>query len=111
MRKRLEILFVLMLFSATAMLAQMTTSGITCVGLEKGRPGDMITTYKAHNMKEKVMTREKIMALIKKIYKDPGGALAVGGPKELFVSDDRKTVHMVTSGDYPPEPYNPIELE
>lgn len=28
MRKRLEILFVLMLFSATAMLAQMTTSGI-----------------------------------------------------------------------------------
>ena len=25
----------------------------TCVGLEKGRPGDMITTYKAHNMKEK----------------------------------------------------------
>ena len=41
----------------------------TCVGLEKGRPGDMITTYKAHNMKEKVMTREKIMALIKKIYK------------------------------------------
>lgn len=83
----------------------------TCVGLEKGRPGDMITTYKAHNMKEKVMTREKIMALIKKIYKDPGGALAVGGPKELFVSDDRKTVHMVTSGDYPPEPYNPIELE
>lgn len=83
----------------------------TCVGLEKGRPGDMITTYKAHNMKEKVMTREKIMALIKKIYKDPGGALGVGGPKELFVSDDRKTVHMVTSGDYPPEPYNPIELE
>lgn len=44
-------------------------------------------------------------------YKDPGGALSVGGPKELFVSDDRKTVHMVTSGDYPPEPYNPIELE
>ena len=53
----------------------------TCVGLEKGCPGDMITTYKAHNMKEKVMTREKIMALIKKIIKTREAALGVGGPK------------------------------
>ena len=106
MRKRLEILFVLMLFSATAMLAQMTTSGINGMVTAGGDKAIGATVTAVH---EPSGTTYNTVVNESGRYSING--MRVGGPKELFVSDDRKTVHMVTSGDYPPEPYNPIELE
>jgi hypothetical protein len=56
------------------------------------------------------MTREKAREMISYYHKDPAGALSLTGRLKGYVGTDNIEYKPV-SGDFPPEPYNPIEKE
>ena len=80
-----------------------------CIGIQKGNNNDFVSQYKGKYMKDKTVTREEIRNIIARLHKDPAGNLYLS-KQSIHIIDGGKC-YQALSGDFPPEPYNPIEKE
>jgi GLPGLI family protein len=82
-----------------------------CIGIQKEGNNDFVSQYKGKYMKEKTTTREGVRSIIKHLFKDPAGVLNLTKQQGVCIKNNDGKFYKALSGDFPPEPYNPIEKE
>jgi len=80
-----------------------------CIGIQKGNNNDFVSQYKGKYRKDKTVTREETRNVITRLHKDPAGNLYLSKQSMNIIKGGKS--YQALSGDFPPEPYNPIEKE
>ena len=81
-----------------------------CIAIKKGNNKWYVNRNKSLKRKNIDMTRERARKMVVRYHQDPAGAQLLTGRIKGYVGSD-KIYHTFVAGDFPPEPYNPIEKE